>query len=341
MEFKKYSSIENSYREKIISQIREIFPLNEEWIVTEKIHGANFSFITDGIEVKCAKRSGIIGENENFYNYKIVYDKYKDEVLKIFNHIKNDIKDVAEIYEIQIFGELFGGYHPNLENKYKPIQKGVYYTNDIEFMAFDMRIRFKLLINDKEFDEFYEPIKFYDILSKFNLPIVDILFKGKLEECLEYSNEFNSTICKKLGLPEIEDNICEGVVIKPYNRNHYLPSGDRVILKNKNDKFKEKGKIKKSNKKVVLTDVQKTWTNELSRYFKVSRLENLLSKGEVKLDWKQFGKIVGLFFKDALEDFIKDNPNYEELPKTERKIIQKEAQSIAANFVREFMKKHI
>ena len=94
-------------------------------------------------------------------------------------------------------------------------------------------------------------------------------------------------------------------------------------------------------RKIELTDEQQKYVNELSRYFEVSRLENLLSKGVVKLDWKQFGKIAGLFFKDVLEDFIKDNPNYEELPKVERKIIQKETQKISSDFIRDFMKKHI
>lgn len=43
MEFHKYHSIENTYRIKFVEQIK----LNPEqdWIVTEKVHGANFSFL--------------------------------------------------------------------------------------------------------------------------------------------------------------------------------------------------------------------------------------------------------------------------------------------------------
>jgi Rnl2 family RNA ligase len=341
MEFKKYSSIENSYREKVIDQIKQIVPPNEEWFVTEKIHGANFSFLTDGNEIRCAKRSGIIEESENFYNHNIVLEKYKDEVKNIFKFLKDEFKDTADLQGIQLYGEIFGGYYPNTENKYKPIQKGVYYTNDIEFIAFDLRIKLKTKITKIEIDTLMDPKRFIEIMDKFNIPTVKVLYKGTLDECLKYPNDFESTISEYFGMPKIEGNICEGVVIKPFNRNYFLSSGSRVILKNKNEKFKEKSKTKKAKKVIKLTEEEQKYLNDLSRYFVINRLENLLSKGEVKLDWKEFGKITGLFFKDALEDFVKDNPDYLDVDKKRRKLIQNEAQKIVSNFIREFMKKHI
>jgi DNA polymerase-3 subunit alpha len=39
MDFKKYSSIENSYRQKTIQSIFEYGFQNHEWVVSEKIHG--------------------------------------------------------------------------------------------------------------------------------------------------------------------------------------------------------------------------------------------------------------------------------------------------------------
>ena len=43
-EFKKFNSLENSYRDNFISKIREQGFESEEYIVTEKLHGANYSF---------------------------------------------------------------------------------------------------------------------------------------------------------------------------------------------------------------------------------------------------------------------------------------------------------
>ena len=114
-----------------------------------------------------------------------------------------------------------------------------------------------------------------------------------------------------------------------------------LFLKNKNNKFKEKGKVKKSKIQINLTPEEEKWVDEISRYFEVSRIQSVLSKGDAKLEWKQFGKLSGLFFKDALEDFIKDNPNFIELEKGQRKSIQKFAQNRANEFIRDFMKNHI
>ena len=97
----------------------------------------------------------------------------------------------------------------------------------------------------------------------------------------------------------------------------------------------------KNNKEVVITDEQRKWAEEITKYIEPNRLYNLFSKGEVKKDWKQFGKIVGLFYKDVLEDFIKDNPEFNELEKGERKIIQKLARTTAQEITREVLRREI
>lgn len=47
MEFKKYNSIENSYQDDLISSIIEQGFGDLEFVVQEKVHGANLSFITE------------------------------------------------------------------------------------------------------------------------------------------------------------------------------------------------------------------------------------------------------------------------------------------------------
>ena len=84
-EFKKFNSLENSYRENFIHKIREQGYENEEYIITEKLHGANYSFtvvVEGGIVVSVipAKRSGYIHLGEKFYNHRQVYEKHGDKV---------------------------------------------------------------------------------------------------------------------------------------------------------------------------------------------------------------------------------------------------------------------
>jgi hypothetical protein len=75
MEFKKYNSIENSYQEDFITNIKRQGFSDLEYVVQEKIHGANLSFMTDGQSIISAKRTGIILEGEQFFNSKLVQEK--------------------------------------------------------------------------------------------------------------------------------------------------------------------------------------------------------------------------------------------------------------------------
>jgi len=341
MEFTKYSTIENSYREKEINKIIEngFASKDIEWVVTEKVHGTNFSFICDGDSVQVAKRTSILSKEElsKFYDADIMYKKYKDNILDLVKYLQR----IYNISEIQIFGEHFGGtYNGETEKGYTKIQKEIQYIPFTDFIVFDILVIFKEVGEVKKIFLDWDFVK--ELAKKFELKVVPELYRGTFEECLKYPNQFQTKIPTMYGLEDIEGNICEGVVIKPV-KDLRLGSGERVILKNKNDKFKEKGRVKKTKikKPINLIPEDEKWIDEISRYFEENRIQNVLSKGEVQLNWKQFGKLSGLFFKDALEDFIKDNPDFNNLDKGQRKLIQKFAQARANEFIRDFMKKHI
>jgi len=339
MEFKKYSSIENSYREAEIEKIREVIASTPKedttFVVTEKVDGCNLSFISDGETVSVAKRSCVMNNGTKIFDSDIMYDKYNNQVLEMANMLKTNFG----IQRIQIFGEHFGGmYNGKSEKGYSRIQNRVNYIPFTDFIVFDI-----LLVFPEELG--YVPVfmewgAVKDICDKYEFKIVPELFRGTFDECLEYPNLFNTKIPELYGLEPIENNISEGVVIKPLTHLRFR-NGSRIILKNKNDKFAEKGKSKLQKIKAQLTETEKEFVNEITKYFEESRIQSVLSKGDVKLDWKEFGKLSGLFFKDAYDDFIKDNSKFEELDKGVQKVIRKEAQKIANDFIRDFMKRHI
>lgn len=69
------------------------------------------------------------------------------------------------------------------------------------------------------------------------IPSVPILARGTFEEMFNFNPRFDSTIPELLGLPRLENNIAEGIVIRT-NENKFLHKTDkRVILKNKNIEF--------------------------------------------------------------------------------------------------------
>ena len=69
MMFKKYNSIENAYRKEFIERVALTTINSNDFVVQEKVHGANFSLITDGRDLKSAKRTSILEDTEKFYNH--------------------------------------------------------------------------------------------------------------------------------------------------------------------------------------------------------------------------------------------------------------------------------
>ena len=65
-------------------------------------------------------------------------------------------------------------------------------------------------------------------------------FVGRLDDCLDYPPSFPTAIPGELGLPPLEDNLCEGIVIKPLAPIS-LPDGSRVVIKKKNPAFGNAG----------------------------------------------------------------------------------------------------
>lgn len=292
MGFVKYSSIENSYREKFINDVISAGLSGGRFHVSTKIHGANFSFIINKEEIRCAKRTDFIHEGEGFFNWRKVYSKFLPQLKKIQEAIN-------ETVTVTIFGELFGGVYPHKEvkqvNDVGAVQSGVYYSPDQEFLAFDIMIDGNY-VSQKTFEEY---------CLAWDIPRVPTLFVGSFAECLAYNNEFQDPIHKLYGLPEIEKNICEGVVIKPYDDVRYLHNSGRVIIKNKNDHFSEIKGVKIQKVKPEETEDDKNKRALISSYVTDNRLKNVLSKiGTVTQ--KDFGVIQKAFIEDVREEFFKD-----------------------------------
>lgn len=298
MEFVKYHSIENSYQEDFLNLIFKKKLGNNEFLVQEKVHGANLSFITNGKDVLTAKRTGILNENEDFFNYTVIRDKYKENIINTFLEV---LSIFPETKYISIFGELFGGdYEHNLVNKFdnaSKIQKGISYAPYNDFYAFD------ILINGEKYIDL-DIVE--SIFKKVNFLYSQTLFRGSLAECLKFSNSFESTIPKILGLPEIKENICEGVVIKAVDPI-FIESNKRLILKNKNDNWKEvskKKEISEDDTDLNISSELKELVESVSFYINENRLNNVTSHIG-KLERDNFGKILGAFNKDILIDFEK------------------------------------
>ncbi|MGO4710219.1 RNA ligase, Rnl2 family [Chryseobacterium sp. 2TAF14] len=330
MIFKTYNSIENAYQTRVIDQIRMQGFWDEVFIVQEKVHGANFSFFTDGNEIKIGKRTAFIEKDEKFFNAHQILERYRKNVIEVFEKVKTMHSDVETVV---IYGELFGGGYKHKEvepvKDAVKVQKGIDYAPYNEFYAFDIKLNGTTYLDTDLVNEIFEETGFF---------YAKILFQGTLEEALKFPNDFDSKIPAWLGLPEIESNMCEGTIVKTL-KTRYFGNGSRVILKNKNEKWTEKSKMVKKDrpvqKEVNFSEKAQNIWEEIQKYATTNRLNNVVSKiGD--FEPKMIGKVIGLFAKDILEDFEKDFPDvFTTIEKDEQKRINKKLNSLVIDLVKE------
>ena len=328
--FKKYSSIENSFDDAFMEKVHNHTPAGTRFVVQEKVHGSNCSFLCDGQQIQFAKRTAVVADGEDFYQWQELAERYRERIYKAFGMIKDCFSDLQSII---VYGEMFGGVYPHKEVKrigaMSAIQKGVYYCPGHDFYGFDIYV--------------YTPNKaFYldvdtanHIFAQAGYLYAEPLFEGTLDECLAFPNAFPSNIYRHFNLPEIEDNICEGVVIRPKGPL-YIPDGTRIIIKSKNARFAEKKGVKHASKvpRAVPDEVSELFTLA-EAYFTAPRLDNVKSHiGEVSFP-RDLGRVSGLLAKDILEDFLKEHAeDYNNLAKQEQKTLNGLLNKRAIDFIK-------
>jgi Rnl2 family RNA ligase len=219
------------------------------WVVTEKIHGANFCFITDGRTVTCANRKLLLGPQDDFFHYQMVAERLQGRVLTLFSHLCQRYPGVARIY---VYGELFGGCYPHPQvaanPALQPIQTGIYYSPEIEFCAFDLALENVSAGEGRRYIDYAEAIQLFQVV---NLLYAAPLFVGSYQEALNYPVSFQSTLPSLLGLPILpEDNRAEGIVTKSYH-NLLVSSKKgliRPVLKKKIPEFAEDKRFAQAQK---------------------------------------------------------------------------------------------
>lgn len=322
--FKKYNSIENHYRDVFLRKIRQTVG-EVEWIVTEKIHGTNLSFLCDGNTVQVCKRSGPIGSDKEsasgFFRADIALDKYGPAVLSLFRHMSETNPSLTSI---QIFGEWAGGG----ANGTKRIQKEVFYCEEPEFFAFDVAFSDAGGTKYLSWDEMTWLLR-----GSFLFPPT-IKRTYSFDDALATENKFNSVVPLFFGQAPQFENIVEGVVIKP-NEPIFLACGSRVILKSKNDKFKEKDSTKKEKLVVEFSTELNHALNLAESLMTEARVNNVISK--IGADLKP-NVYIGPFAQDVVDDLFKELDDEDViLSDDDKKLLKKNIARIAAPFVMKYV----
>ncbi|WBX98974.1 RNA ligase family protein [Chryseobacterium gambrini] len=311
-EFSGYEKMPNNLKKLGLSESDFSKMEKLKWVVTEKVHGANFSFVYENGSLKFAKRKEYLNWSDDFFGFQLVVSTLENNILRLFEKLSSDI--AAEKYII--YGELFGGKYPHPEvesvKDIHAIQTGVYYTPDIEFCAFDIAIETDGS-DSKYYLDYESSVAYFD---EFKIFYAKPLLIGKFNEAMNFNIRINSAVPKEFNLPELNDNLIEGVVIKPFNQ---LDNNDfqRPIIKLKNPEFDEEEKFHEAEKWSFIPNVSSKTeelsfiVDELRNYVTQNRLKSAVSKiGTLDLNnHSRVSEIKKEFMEDVITDFNENNDN--------------------------------
>jgi Rnl2 family RNA ligase len=218
------------------------------WVVTEKIHGANLCFVTDGVSVRCANRRRFLDEDDDFFGFQRVRDALGGAVRETYARVQ---ARHPEVTGLSLYGELFGGKYPHPDvapvTGVQPVQTGIWYAPGVQFCAFDLRV--EAGDGARRYLDYEEAVHLWERVGVFYaVP----LRTGTYEQAMEHSIRFDSTVPRRLGLPPLPPgtNLAEGVVVKPV-REIQAPSERgmiRPILKRKIPEFAEDRRFHEAEK---------------------------------------------------------------------------------------------
>lgn len=227
IQFREYPSIGNAADAAWMERVRGAVPQEALWAVQEKVDGANMAFLCDDLDVRVARRHAVLSPGESFFHHEQMLEFYSGQVYHVYNLVR---LARPEMTSIAVYGELFGGAYPHpdvvAQPGFKPIQKDIWYSPEYDFYAFDIYVFTKS-------GGFFLPVPEANALfSTAGFLYARSLFVGPLEDCLAYPAAFQTTIPPELELPLLQDNRCEGIVLKPLTPV-VLSDGTRMAVKKK------------------------------------------------------------------------------------------------------------
>ena len=245
------------------------------WVVTEKVHGSNFSFVCFPPEdpkspptIRCAKREEFLDEksdedNTIFFGFRKVKNRYQAAAEQAFtNTVKqfatNEATASSDVVRLTIYGELFGGIVPGLTSPpdvIAPVQEGVYYHPDLDYMAFGATVMLQpptVQNGDKQAETTVTTVELdflpaMEMLKHCGFFTAEALHVGSFTDCCNFDLNFTTTIPGRLGVaPKARmkiaaTNLAEGIVCRTNIAQMVPVTGhkpdDHCMFKRKRDDF--------------------------------------------------------------------------------------------------------
>lgn len=198
----------------------------DNWVATEKLHGAHFLVCVQEQIVQFGKRKAWLKADDSFFGWQLIKNEIENQAISISKSLNQNVI---------IYGELIGGHYPHQDVIPVPglsaIQTGIWYSPQIHWVVFDV-----LILSSSEEDYFLAYNEVESLAKELSFLIPPFVQRGKLTDLNNISIEFVTRFPKLFNLPTIDNNIAEGIVIKPDLR---FKLSERPIIKRKIPKFND------------------------------------------------------------------------------------------------------
>lgn len=200
------------------------------WIALEKLHGAQLVIAVRGDAVHFGKRKAWLADDEPFFGWQLLRAQLSEAARKMVRSLG------AEDVSVYFYGELLGGHYPHPAVAEVPgltaVQTGVWYSPALHWFPFDVLVARSdedegLMLAHRELERAAQEV---------GLMTPPVLRRGTRTDVNAVPTRRASLVPAMLGLPSLDGNIAEGLVIKS---EQPAPPGTRAASKRKIEEFNE------------------------------------------------------------------------------------------------------
>ncbi len=200
----------------------------DDWVASEKIHGAQLVIAADPAEVRVGKRKAWLESDEAFFGWQILRPILHDAG----RSIQRTLEPSGTVW---IYGEIFGGHYPDPSAPpvagLVAVQTGVWYAPDLRYAVFDI-----IHEGGDAPPHFLADDQVRELARNAGLLSPPLLGRGRFSDLDRLPVRFPTKVPEMLGLPTIPDNNAEGYVLKHAGRSLL---SERPIVKRKIAEFDE------------------------------------------------------------------------------------------------------
>jgi Rnl2 family RNA ligase len=196
------------------------------WVALEKLHGAQLVVGVAEGQARFGKRKEWLEPEAPFFGWQLLADRLAAAV--------TGMARALGAAQLVAYGELYGGGYPHptvtAVPGLQPVQTGIWYSPDLHWAVFDLLVA----TGDDDAGELLAHSEVEALAREAGLGAPPVVARGRKAELLSLPVRAPTRIPALLGLPALEGNVAEGLVLKPDARAR---AGERPALKRKIPEF--------------------------------------------------------------------------------------------------------